>query len=231
MLFKGISPEGIYLLAENRFNNSKDFYEQNKAKINELVIYPLRALLDDLFDTIVEINPNIIIEPTRSISRVRRDTRFSRDKTLYRENLWIMLRHQKNELPTPSFWFEFFPDGYTYGCGIISTSPTFMEYWRTAIRENPNRIEAAVQTALEAGFSLDDSCYKRSKAKLDGMIGLAGQLYDLKAPFLSLHTNGIANLNKPKKLVNELINGFKALTPFYDYCLRLTENYNTSDEL
>ncbi len=226
MLFKGISPEGIYLLAENRFNDSKAFYEANKPKINELTVHQMRALLDDLFDLFAEINPDFILDPIRSISRVRRDTRYTHDKSLYRENLWMMIRHQKNYLPTPCFWFEFSPSGYVYGCGIISASPAFMAHWRAAIKENPERIEACVQTALDAGFSLDTECYKRSKAKVDGIDGLAGRLYDLKAPFLSLTTNSIATLNKPKKLEKELIDGYKALTPFYDYCLRLTENFN-----
>ncbi len=226
MLFKGLSPEGIYLLAENRFNDSKEFYEANKPKINELIVYQLRALVDDLFDTMVEINPDFILDPVRCISRVRRDTRYTHDKSLYRENLWIMFRHQKNFLPTPAFWFEFFPDGYNYGCGIMSASPAFMEHWRRAIRENPEIIEAAVQPALDLGFALDTECYKRSKAEQDGIGGLAGKLYDLKAPFISTHTDGIANLNKPKKLEKELIDGYKALTPFYDYCLKLTENFN-----
>ena len=226
MLFKGISAEGIYLLAENRFNDSKEFYDEHKPQINELVIKPLRALLDDLFDTMAEINPDFILNPARCISRVRRDTRYTKDKSLYRENLWVMFRHQKNDLPTPCFWFEFFPDGYTFGCGIVSASPAFMAHWRAAIKDNPARIEAAVQTALDAGFSLDTDCYKRSKAESDGIAGLAGRLYDLKAPFMSIHTTGIANLNKPKKLESQLISGYKALTPFYDYCLNLTENYN-----
>ncbi len=226
MLFKGISPEGIYLLAENRFNDSKTFYELNKAKINELTVHQMRALLDDLFDTLVEINPNFILDPVRCVSRVRRDTRYTHDKSLYRENLWLMIRHQKNFLPTPCFWFEFFPEGYTYGCGIISATPTFMANWRQAIKSNPERIEATVQTALDAGFALDGECYKRSKAEADGITGLAAKLYDLKSPFISHTVKGIANLNKPKKLEKELIDGFKALTPFYDYCLTLTENFN-----
>lgn len=226
MLFKGIKPEGIYLLAENRFNDSKVFYDEHKPQINELVIHPLRALLDDLFDTLVEINPDFILDPVRCISRIRRDTRYTHDKSLYRENLWMMFRHQKNYLPTPMLWFEFFPDGYNYGGGIISASPAFMEHWRTAIRENPENIEVAVQPALDAGFEIDGNCYKRSKAEADGITGTAGELYNLKSPFLSVHIDTIANLNKPKKLEKQLISGYEALTPFYDYCLKLTKSYN-----
>lgn len=226
MNFKGITKEGVMLLAENRFNNSKAFYEEHKPQIKALVTDPMRMLLDDLFDTLVDINPDFILDPVRCISRVRRDTRYTRDKSLYRENLWMMFRHQKNELPTPMLWFEFFPDGYDFGGGIISASPAFMEFWRKNLRTDPIGAEQAVAAALDAGFKIDGDSYKRSKADADGISGLAGELYDLKQPFLSVHTSGISNLSKPKKLEKQLIDGFCALRPFYDYCLRLTSRFN-----
>ena len=183
MNFKGIKPEGIELLAINRFNDSKTFYEANKAQIKELVTDQLRGLLDDLFDTLVEINPDFILSPARCISRVRRDTRFSNDKTLYRENLWMMFRHQKNHLPTPAMWFEFFPDGYAYGCGVICTTPAFMDYWRKAIKVNPAKIESIAEDLSNSGLKLDDERYKRSKASTDGIIGIAGYDYFLTVTF------------------------------------------------
>lgn len=214
------------LLAENRFNDSKPFYEQHKAQIKELVVDQMKALLDDLFDTLVEINPDFILDPVRCISRVRRDTRFTHDKSLYRENLWMMFRHQKNHLPTPMLWFEFFPDGYSYGGGIISATPEFMEFWRKNIRESSVRLTDATEKALAAGFSMDGERYKRSKAAMDGITGIAGEWYDVKEPFMSVHFDGIADLAVPEKLEKKLIDGYNALEPFYRYALGLTERFN-----
>ena len=226
MKFEGLKPEGLNLLAENRFNDSKAFYEENKAKIKTLVTDQLRALLDELFDTMVEINPDFILNPSRCISRVRRDTRFTHDKTLYRENLWIMFRHQKNELPTPSFWFEFFPDGYTYGCGIVSASPAFMEAWRDAIKQNPEPLVAATERAMQAGMIMEDNRYKRSKAEADSITGIAADWYDQKQAFMLKHSGSIKTLANPKKLVNELIGAYTAMQPLYDYMLSVTKRYN-----
>ena len=226
MNFKGIKPEGIELLAINRFNDSKTFYEANKAQIKELVTDQLRGLLDDLFDTLVEINPDFILSPARCISRVRRDTRFSNDKTLYRENLWMMFRHQKNHLPTPAMWFEFFPDGYAYGCGVICTTPAFMDYWRKAIKVNPAKIESIAEDLSNSGLKLDDERYKRSKASTDGIIGIAADWYDQKHIFVSHYCNSIKPLNQPKKLIKELSEAYKAAKPLYDYLLNLTKTFN-----
>ena len=226
MNFKGIKPEGIELLAINRFNDSKSFYESNKSKIKELVTDQLRALLDDLFDTLVEINPDFILSPARCISRVRRDTRFSNDKTLYRENLWIMFRHQKNHLPTPMMWFEFFPDGYAYGCGVICSTPAFMEYWRKSIKANPARIESIADGLSTSKLKLDDERYKRSKAAADSIDGIAAEWYDQKHIFVSHYCKSIKPLNQPKKLVKELTDAYTDAKPLYDYLLSLTKAFN-----
>ena len=46
--FKGISGQDFFLLAENRFMNSKSFYEEKKELIKQRVIVPMRALALDL---------------------------------------------------------------------------------------------------------------------------------------------------------------------------------------
>ena len=230
MIFSGIKPEGLDLLAINRFNNSKSFYDENKDAIKKLVTDPLKELLDDLFDTLVDINPDFILDPRRCISRVRRDTRFSNDKTLYRENLWMMFRHQKNHLPTPCFWFEFFPDGYTYGCGVICSTPAFMEHWRKAIKANPAALEEAVQAISPSGMVMEDNKYKRSKAAADGIEGVAADWYDQKYIFVSKSVNSIKPLNQPKKLVKELNDAYNSAKDFYSYLLAITKSYNGSLE-
>lgn len=226
MNFKGIKRESVELLAINRFNNSKEFYDANKLKIKNGVLLPLYDLIDDLFELLTQINPDFILDPRRCVSRVRRDTRFTHDKSLYRENLWVMFRHQKNYLPTPMFWFEFFPDGYDFGCGIICATPSFMQYWRDRIKADPTKLTDAAAPALALGMKYRGEKYKRSKAAADGIVGEAAEWYDMKEPFLMHHTDGIANLAKPKKLEREIIDGYTALEPLYRYMLELTQSFN-----
>ncbi len=228
MNFKGISPEAIMLLAENRFNNSKAFYEEHRDEINEKAVYPMRALATDLQPTLEAINPDFILDPVRCLSRVRRDTRFTADKTLYRENLWLMFRHQKNELPTPAMWFEFFNDGYNFGCGIISVTPDFMAFWREYIKEQPDGLLSAWNKAKSAGFALDTEQYKRSKAVADGVTDPELALfYNSKQIFVSRPCSNLRRLNQPKALLKELIEGYERLGDLYRYMLKVTTEYNS----
>lgn len=228
MEYNGIKPEALWLLAENRFQNSKAFYEAHKKEIQEGVVFPMRRLVADLQPVLETINPDMILDPVRCLSRVRRDTRYTADKSLYRENLWLMFRHQKNDLPTPALWFEIFPDGYRYGCGILSTTPAFLEDWRRTLRTDAAPLLAAAKQAFDAGLSMDTERYKRSKAESDGIADPEiAAWYDAKTLFVSRHVNGIARLGKPRALVRELSAAYGAMSELYRYLLEQTLRFNT----
>ena len=77
--FQGIAPDGMFLLAENRFHDSKSYYEEHKPQIKAQVLDPLRSLAEDLAGTMIAIDPRIVTDPNRNgcVSRVRRDNRYT----------------------------------------------------------------------------------------------------------------------------------------------------------
>lgn len=100
--FKGFDQNGFMLLEMNKFNNSKDFYEGVKEDIKRMSIVPMRQLCSDLSDELYRIDPKMQLIPTKMVSRVRRDTRYTKNKELYRSNIWCMFmrdKHQWNNFP------------------------------------------------------------------------------------------------------------------------------------
>ncbi len=88
--FSGISQDALFLMQLNRFNDSKSFYEENKEKIKHGVTVPMRQIAAALSEDMLDIDPMMNTDPVKMVSRVRRDTRYTKDKRLYRENMWIM---------------------------------------------------------------------------------------------------------------------------------------------
>ena len=114
--FKGIKPESIELLCLNRFNDSKEFYEEHKLELKEGITVPMRQIVLDLSGLMYDIDDKMLTDPVRSVSRIYRDTRGNRSKIKYRENMWLMLRRYKKEYPSaPFFYFEFYPNSFGYG--------------------------------------------------------------------------------------------------------------------
>lgn len=163
--YKGITTETIELLALNRFNDSKAFYEQHKEELKQGATVPMRQIVLDVSDLLCDLDPLMDTNPIYIVSRIRRDTRRTKSKMLYRENLWLMLRRNKFAYPfAPFYWFEFSPEGYAYGLGMWTGKPAQFDFVRKQIMKEPERWLNAVKAAEQAGLTYNcrDS-YKKDK--------------------------------------------------------------------
>lgn len=162
--YQGIDPKDLWLLSEVRFQNSKAFYEEKKPQIKEKILQPLGDLIADLSEDFLKLDPMIQTDPKRIISRVRRDTRFTKDKMMYRENLWFCFMRPKATWPViPAMWFEIEPDGYTYGIGCWGETPGWAEQFRKCLLAQPERFRQARAALNEADYMLAGEDYKKAK--------------------------------------------------------------------
>lgn len=151
--YGGIKPETIELLSLNRFNDSKAFYEEHKEELKQGATVPMRQMVLDLSDLLSDLDPLMDTDPTYIVSRIRRDTRRSKSKLMYRENLWVMLRRNKFQYPfAPFYWFEFLPRGYAYGLGMWVGRPIQFDEVRKLILKEPERWRNAVKATETAGL-------------------------------------------------------------------------------
>ena len=92
-----LSPEALEFLIENAMRNDREWFQVNKERFRQLVIAPLEELVSRLAPAMLELDGQLVVEPRvgRTISRVYRDTRFSKDKSLYRSAMWIVFQRDK----------------------------------------------------------------------------------------------------------------------------------------
>lgn len=154
--FKGIKPESIELLCLNRFNDSKEFYEEHKLELKDGITVPMRQIVLDLSGLMYDIDDKMLTDPVRSVSRIYRDTRGNRSKIKYRENMWLMLRRYKKEYPSaPFFYFEFYPNSFGYGLAFWTWKQSVFKEVHNLIIEHPGRWLDAVDACKQAGLTYD----------------------------------------------------------------------------
>lgn len=217
--FKGINPEIIELLAINRFNDSKPFYEENKEVLKQGATIPMRQIVLDMSETICDIDPLADMNPTYIVSRIRRDTRRSKDKLMYRDNLWLMMRRNKVQFPcAPYFWFEFSPDFYMYGIGMHACKPAQMDCLRKIILENPDEWLKAVELAQKANlkFTVNDF-YKKDRIE-NAPENLKLYLNAKKITF-SFMSNDLTVINSTK-IIDDLKNMVLLTEPMYKILIK-----------
>lgn len=162
------SQKSLDFLLENRIMNSKLWFEEHRHIYDEHVLTPLRELVVALEPAIHSIDPFLICEPkiSRSISRIYRDTRFSRDKSIFREVMWLtFIRDRKQMLSgIPGFYFEISPAGFSHGCGCYRMAAELMDQVRQLILADDKSFLAARRAwEKQSIFTLEDTRYKRTR--------------------------------------------------------------------
>lgn len=91
--FPGFSSEALGFLRRLRRNNRKEWFERNRAVYETTVRDPMRALVEEMDVHLARIAPELTGDPRRSIFRIHRDVRFSRDKSPYKTNAACQFYH------------------------------------------------------------------------------------------------------------------------------------------
>ena len=163
MPFTGFPPKGLDLMIENRLMDSHEFYEAHKQEIKKLMIAPMHELCMQLAEPMLEIDPLFVTTPSRMVSRVRRDTRYTKDKSLYRANMWMFFRRVRPERRMiPFYYFEVGPESWSYGCyGCFERGE--MDAAREMILRGDKLFERARAAVEASGGTLNGDAYKRPK--------------------------------------------------------------------
>lgn len=215
------SQKTLDFLSENRFRDNKEWFESHRKEYNELVLNPMKELVLGLAPTIYEIDDALICEPKMngSISRIYRDTRFSLDKSLFREVQWCsFIRHKGLYHGWPAFFFEFSPYSMRYGCGYYEASPKAMECVRTLILEQDKAFTRALKSYnSQKVFALDGAKYKRSR--------YPQQPEEIKnwldrKSLCMIHSNDNFELLFSEELTEAIADAFMSLKPFYELLIK-----------
>ena len=220
--FNGFSPKTLKFLRGLKANNNKVWFEGHRADYEQYVLGPLRDLVTDLGDFMLDIDMRFEITPAinKTISRIYRDTRFSKDKSPFRSVVWFAFKNRKKDWTTRvcGYFFELSVDSYRYGMGFYDAAPAIMNKFRQVIDENPKEFLKAISFfGKQKTFVLEGEKYKRiiDKSKPEKI----QHWYQRKNMYLVCNRK-IDDMLFSSKLVDDLKSGFGLISPFYIFLQR-----------
>lgn len=209
-------------LIENMLRNDKEWFKEHKEQYNKYVMEPLQSLTEALSPVLSEIDDKLIRSPKAggSVSRIWRDARFSKDKSLFRDTMWCMFVRKKN-MGLPEFFFVLYPEGFLYGCGYYSAGTASMESVRRLILAGNNDFKAAL-SAYESQdtFRLAGDMYKKSRHP-DVPENLKNWL-DRKT-ICFIRESDDFDLLYSDRLTGMVAEGYKSLAPIYHFLMKAEE--------
>ena len=134
-------------LSELEANNTREWFQENRARYERDVRGPFTELVAELIYRLKAIEPGIAMEPRDAIFRIARDLRFSREKTPYKPWMAAALAPGgRRNGRSPGFYCAVRWDGVHVGGGLYEPDKDVVPRIRRAIARDGERLAKALRT-------------------------------------------------------------------------------------
>ena len=158
--FEGFPREGIEFLKRLKRNNNRPWFEKHKGEYESHVKLPMQSLIAALKPHFDKFAPEFDVNPRRSMFRVYRDVRFSKDKTPYKTHVagHFVLRGKPKGIEGSGYYLHIEPGEVFLGGGIYMPDG-----------EQIKRIRRAIADRSEQFLSIiSDRRFKKRFGRIEG---------------------------------------------------------------
>ena len=158
------SPELFAFLRELKDHNDREWFNANKDRYERELKEPALAFVEDLGYRLPEVAPHLTADK-RSLFRIYRDTRFSKDKTPYKTHVGMYFRHARSaEADTAGLYLHLEPGHAFLGAGIWHPGSPALKRIRDALVARSDAWLAAVAAVEPVWRLADGESLKRAPA-------------------------------------------------------------------
>lgn len=149
-------------------NNDREWFAENKSRYEDHIKDPALRLISDFGPHLARISPHFMATP-RSLFRIYRDTRFSKDKSPYKTTAGIHFRHERSkDAHAPGFYFHLEPKRVFVAMGIWHPQSSALRGIREHIVEDPTGWKRASRgKKFSEAFALEGDSLKRAPRGID----------------------------------------------------------------
>jgi uncharacterized protein (TIGR02453 family) len=164
--FTGFNKATSDFFVQLTLNNNKAWFDEHRRQYEEDVLAPARAFIIALGEELIKFCPmiNAIPAVNKSLFRINRDTRFSKDKTPYKTHLGIWLwEGQVPRMECPGFYFHLEPPHLMLGGGLHIFAKHHLAAFRDLAIDKTwgPELSALVKQLADDGLEIGGRHYKR----------------------------------------------------------------------
>ena len=168
----GFPKSAVDFLTKLKRNNNRDWFESHREEFQYSVLEPAQEFIIVLGEMLRTIAPDIIAIPKvdKSIFRLHRDVRFSKDKSPYKTNLGLFFwEGTKKKMECSGFYFHLEPGQFFIGNGIYIFTNELMKEYRDiiSIPAKAKELDSIIKTLKKKGYGIGGKFYKQVPRGLD----------------------------------------------------------------
>ena len=146
--FEGFPVQGIDFLKKLKKNNNRPWFQKHKEEYEEKVRFPMQCLVAALAVRMADAAPELEFNPKRSIFRVYRDVRFSKNKAPYKTSIaaYFAVKGRKGPGETPGLYVGIEPGEVFVGGGVYMPWGEQLKSNRRTLADHPGDFLAVVES-------------------------------------------------------------------------------------
>ncbi len=147
-------------------NNTKEWFEEHKKDYETYVKQPSEEFVLEMGEKLKVIAPgiNAIPKVNKSLFRINRDTRFSKDKRPYKTNLGIWFWEGKRKrMECSGFYFHMGDGNLMLGTGLHIFAKELIGPYRDAVvhKKHGPKLKKVINKVSKSGYVIRGKHYKR----------------------------------------------------------------------
>ena len=215
-MFPGFPEETVRFFLDLRFHNETSWFHAHREAYETYVRKPFSEFIEAMTPTVMRIADDMETRPNKCLARINRDIRFTRDKSPYRDHMWLLFRRAGEEREhAVMYWFELSPEVVEWGVGFWGYNRPAMD----ALRERMVKKPAEVRRVLRRCGIPDETLhiygdrYKSMKPPA-GMSADLAMLYPCKEIYVKRVGVPLGESYQPE-IIDRVSEDFLRLKPLY----------------
>ncbi|MDG4856119.1 MULTISPECIES: TIGR02453 family protein [unclassified Mesorhizobium] len=161
--FKGFGEKAIPFLKALDFHQSREWFQENRGLYESELHEPFCDLVEALSERFAAAGLGLRGDRKKSLFRINRDVRFSKDKRPYNRHLSAILSPDGTKMEQGVFYVHIGLERCFAGVAWWQPGPELLQAMRKAIVTKPAAFRAMVSALKKTGLELDrEDCLKRA---------------------------------------------------------------------
>lgn len=178
---KNFPKQTANFLDELSKNNNRNWFENNRDKYNSDFLEPAIQFVVEMGEELIKLDPDIVAIPKvdKSIFRLHRDVRFSKNKAPYKTNAGLYFWNSKaKKMESSGFYFHIEPKKFGVGVGMHIFPKHLLKPYRDAVAKpaKGKELDQVVKKLLKKGYLVGGKNYKRIPKGYDADYAYANYL-------------------------------------------------------
>ncbi|MFC1828684.1 DUF2461 domain-containing protein, partial [Thermodesulfobacteriota bacterium] len=222
--FNGFSIETIRFFEKLKDNNTKEWFDAHREEYESFVKIPSVQFVVDMGEKLRHLTSEIKAIPkvNKSLFRINRDTRFSRDKRPYKTNLGIWFwEGERKRMECSGFYFHIGDGKLMLGVGIHTFSRELLNLYREAVvdKDLSPKLRKTVNKVLKEGYVIGGKHYKRTPRGYDA--GHKQAEFLLHNGLFAMIENDIPDALFSPQVIDHAFLHYKKMFPLHEWLIKV----------